>query len=296
MNVCPGFNSSLFIQWECVAAQQAPTTTNMALARQIPECDLNYTQRLNGSCVSSAWSPFEPTFLLSSTQTYFGYPIYEQTACQGNKLLLACPPNMLIHVYAAYYGIQENTLSPSCFPSMNFLPTKCYVPNAFYSINKTCEYQNSCQLRATTNSLGGGDFCPTFSKQLFVQYQCYFKSTLNTTINQCAVNKTMPSICPSSPASGVLSQTWCDGTIMSISCGTKRITIVCAYYGIHPDLSSCNIQSLSNIPVCYYSSSQQTVAATCNSKTSCSLTVLNTFSPDPCYGLDKALFVQWRCS
>jgi len=154
----------------------------------------------------------------------------------------------------------------------------------------------------SANTVVFSDACPNYiQKQLLIQYQCVSSYGLNSTINQCnSVNSTAPLICPavSSGVANSNSQTWCQGSTMNITCNTNQtINIICAYYGLHPALSSsCGISSLSpNIPVCYFKSSLTYVTTTCTNKTTCSMTVDSTNFADPCDGQTKGLYVQWSC-
>ena len=96
-------------------------------------------------------------------------------------------------------------------------------------------------------------------------------------------------------------QTWCENSVMSISClNQQRIRIICAFYGLHPSLSdSCGLSqnmAATGIPVCYFEGSYQIVSSACFNQTSCSINVNTaTFVNDPCESMAKALFVQWSC-
>ena len=82
-----------------------------------------------------------------------------------------CPTGTVIHIYAAYYGIQRAT--QQCDGVNTTEPTACYYKAAFDQINTTCEYRNFCQLDTVAASLATFDACPNYeNKQLFVQYQC----------------------------------------------------------------------------------------------------------------------------
>ena len=176
------------------------------------------------------------------------------------------------------------------------IPAMCYFTNSFDVINATCEYQRICYLRATPTQIGGGDLCPSYLKQLFVQYQCIDSGFLANNVNQCNVNKTaVPSICSSALSKVINQQTWCDGSSASISCSAARtIQIQCAFYGIHPSITACNIGTLQSRPVCFFASSFAQVKTVCDGLSSCSMSNFSMFK-DPCNGLDKALYVQWKC-
>lgn len=276
------------------------STTTAATTTSLPYCANGL---VTGTCKdTSSFSPYVPKSLTNSTQLYFDYPIYQQTVCQNSRILIHCPSDLVIHIYAAYFGIQSYTTTTWCTPvnSSYENPAMCYFQNAFDTINSTCEYQTSCYVYATVNAMSGGDICPDYTKQLTVQYQCVDSRVLSSYINACPVNTVAPSIC-SSTYSGLSTtlnqQTWCDNeNSMSITCDTgKKITILCAFYGVHPALESCNIEYLTYKPVCYFSSSQTTVNSTCNGLNSCSLSNFTSTFKDPCIGIDKALFVQWTC-
>ena len=173
----------------------------------------------------------------------------------------------------------------------------CYYPSVLNQINATCEYQNSCSIRGTSNTFSVADPCPTYSKQLFIQYQCVDYYALNSTINQCSKKAETPHICPPlNKTSNVKEITACDieNAPMSISCKVgEKIEIVCAYYGLHPSITKCILPT--NVPVCYFASSFSNVTSMCTGQQTCSISFLNTFS-DPCNGMDKALYVQYRCN
>ena len=177
------------------------------------------------------------------------------------------------------------------------MPAKCYYPSVFNQINSTCEYQNTCSIRGTSNTFSVADPCPTFSKQLFIQYQCVDYYGLNSTINQCRKNKQVPPICPAiNDTQLVRDATACDAenAPLTLSCKVgEKIEIVCAYYGLHPDIKKCILPT--NVPVCYFASSYNNVTSICTGQQSCSIQFLNTFA-DPCQGMDKALYVRWKCN
>ena len=326
VNACPGYPNMLYVQWQCI--QQLPENNNHLPTQQQQPLSLatEYDQKicqnkieLNSSAASTAdeclsFSPYEPTFISNSSWTYFGYPVYQQLVCQGSRLIILCPLHSVIRIFAAYFGLQLSTKSSTCLSSLSAsildeLPSKCYIPSTLTSIVEHCDSRQSCQLMGTLNE----DFCPSFPKQLFVQYQCIQPSALTVLADKCPrnLNQTQPPpICQTISANnnaGVLSQqqlqsrTWCDGVTMSIVCPIgQTITVVCAFYGLHPSLASvCSaLQALPNVPVCYFASSMRILSNLCNGQASCTISspFLATFMSDPCVGAEKALFVQWLCA
>jgi hypothetical protein len=288
----------LYVQWKCIAPTPTTTSTSTTTTDYGPLCAQGYILPTDTCASSSNYSQYVPQRMASSTSTYFGYPIYEQTICQNGKLILACGASQAIHVYAAYFGIQAYTATSTCTANTTEIPAACYFTNSYDIIRATCEYQNSCYLRATPTQVGGGDLCPSYQKQLYVQYQCFDAAFLNSTVSQCVVSTSVPSICATaSSGSGSYSQVWCDGTTMSITCANaaQNINVQCAFYGIHPSVSSCNIGTLQSRPVCYFASSFTQVKSVCNGLNSCTIGNFSMFK-DPCNGLDKALYVSWTCS
>ena len=305
---CYGFSKALYVQWKCVTRavlNGLVTTTVKPTTPSLPYCPVNY--RPNGTCPNIYPSIYAPPFLNSTTYS-FDYPVYQLVVCQLSKVVLECQAGTVIHIYAAYFGIQYGTYT-SCYAFSIEIPKMCYYPSAFNYIKNTCENYQNCLITGdvydSTSQTGTfKSVCPVYPSQLFIQYQCVDSYALNSTIGNCTTGDfTVPDICPkitSYSANATVNETyWCDGSTMTISCPlpTQLITIFCAYYGLHPSVTVCNVQSYSDIPVCYFESSLSTVNATCSGTNSCSLDVsLDTFSYDPCENLNKVLYVQWSCN
>lgn len=302
VNPCPGYQNMLFVQWECLSMDATSSSIDLTTTKSVEKTTLGAlaATSMNVTCdLEPEFSTYEPKFITTSALTYFGYPIYQQLVCQGSRLILVCPSDLVIHVLAGYYGIQSATRSSTCTSSNVEIPAKCYIPDAFEVINGTCEAKTTCQLKATSNALTNGeDFCPSYQKQLFIQYQCVNEQVLSTSIGKCSSGaKRVPGICKRPATNDTLEATWCDGATMSIVCPSSRtISIQCAFYGIHPSVDACNVQSLPSKPVCYYASSLPILRSICDDQPSCSLDSFSlTFNRDPCSGHEKALYVQWRC-
>ena len=130
---------------------------------------------LNGTCPDSTFSPFEPQLLENSTMTFYGYPIYQEIACESSIIVLKCPLDLVLHIYAGYYGIQSQTSTDTCLTYKKvvdetwIVPTVAYATGAINRIYSACEYKNMCSLLATINNLGGLDLFPRVGKQLLVQ-------------------------------------------------------------------------------------------------------------------------------
>jgi hypothetical protein len=347
-NPCPGYAKILLVQWECideslvhhVGAQNELlfASPNDGESPRLPLCELDQ------AIYCPETSPYVPKFLSNSTSHSIGYPIFEHILCSSGKLVLACPSNLVIHIYGAYYGIQHETSLSQCLITKSNnnntqnaaeMPKMCFFSNTLSKIQTLCENRASCLIEANVNKLG--DPCPRMSKQLFVQYQCMHKQDLNQLKEKCFENKEensngemskledrkIPFVCPliqnsrnDSENNVIQERTWCDGSTMNIQCGpssnettlnndeslmiinstsNNRIEILCAFYGIHTSLTSCNIQNLANPPICYSQSSFELVAQTCNNQTVCTIDSFTTTFSDSCLGFDKALYVQWRC-
>lgn len=123
---------------------------------------------------------------------------------------------------------------------------------------------------------------------------------LNTSIIQCPINQNISPICPPKTDPSILDQTWCDGdgqtAIIRCDDESQLIEIVCAFYGIDATITcASSIPNPTNQPKCYFNSSSDLVYSMCNQKNSCVIEDFPTTFDDACYGLKKALYVQWRC-
>ena len=197
----------------------------------------------------------------------------------------------------AYYGIQANTMT-SCNEVSGELPAANYYPSIFATVNLTCEYKNTCTIKATTNAFQVAEaWSNPYNEQLLVQYQCVDAYGLNSTIDQCNQKKNVPTICPSlSTDVSLLEATACDtdNAPLNLTCPSgQTINVECAYYGLHPSITGCVLPA-NDVPVCYFASSFNNVTSICQGQQACSITFLNTFA-DPCNDMDKALYVQYKC-
>ncbi|RNA41243.1 rhamnose-binding lectin-like [Brachionus plicatilis] len=296
-NACQGFQNILLIQWECVSNEQTTLQPHTTLTT-LPTCSTR--PFINASC-DSTHSPYVPQPLTNSTLTHFSYPIYQQIVCQGSTLVLVCPSDLVIHIYSAYFGIQEPTRSTFCTNSeVKEMPAMMYSIESFNTVFLNCQSKNFCQLKASVNSLGGADLNREIGKQLVVQYQCVDPYVLENQISKCGLDLEVDEICPKIESYGQVAHedVWCDEDQLNITCELgKKIEILCAFYGIHPSISKCDIANLPFRPVCYFNSSFSKLKDLCDSKEVCSVDVINSalLNHDPCNGLKKAIFVQWKC-
>lgn len=170
-----GYPNMLLVQWQCSSTTSTTTVTTTQVittaSNSLFQC--NNTFIASGQCPDmTTFSPFEPNFLQNSTITSFGFPIFQEIICQNSIVVLKCPTNFVIHIYAAYYGIQAQTLTQTCSNYSSVpVPTMCYVSDAFNTMNLTCEYKNMCQLKVTSANLGGPDLYPSIGKQLLIQVE-----------------------------------------------------------------------------------------------------------------------------
>lgn len=160
-------------------------TTTTSYINNLPVCEVNFDPI--GTCTRPD-SPYVPDL---NAEEYYGYPIYQQTVCSGSQsksletlkqqlesinpalylVNIFCPTSLVIHIYAAYYGIQHRT--QLCNSLNRTEPTACYYKSAFDFIETTCEYKSYCKLETVSAGLSSSDPCPGYDyKQLFVQYQC----------------------------------------------------------------------------------------------------------------------------
>ncbi len=284
-----------FVQWECLNKNSI-----MRMAKNTNNTQKSAVYCKNRSSTIAPYlphgkcpivSPHEPTFLTTSATTSFEYSVYELVTCQGGNVVLLCPQGLVINIYAAYYGIQKNTLT-SCNEYLSEIPSKCYYPSTFKNVMAVCENQKTCQIKASSSFFEFIDPCSGFPKQLFIQYQCVSSYALSLIVSKCPKKAEIPLIC--SRKSDILEKTWCsaDNSEIDIICSfNQTIEIVCAFYGLHPSITDCYLPAHS--PVCFFESSFITIQNVCNGLQMC--TVNLTSLPDPCNGMDKGLYVQWKC-
>ena len=91
--------SSLFVQWECVIPSELTTTAPTTTIPSLPYCP----ETPSGTCQTELGSPIEPEFLNNSTLTSYDYPIYEQVICNGAKMAILCPTDLVIHIYSGIF-------------------------------------------------------------------------------------------------------------------------------------------------------------------------------------------------
>ena len=64
-------------------------------------------------CPSASF--YMPSFLNLENSFYNGFPVMQEIACYGSKIILNCPQKHFIHLLSAYYGIQAKTVIYSIF-------------------------------------------------------------------------------------------------------------------------------------------------------------------------------------
>ncbi|XP_046391583.1 uncharacterized protein LOC124159717 [Ischnura elegans] len=126
---------------------------------------------------------------------------YQRAGCEGEQVILRCPPGTSISVQVAQYGrppvtspshhsiVSSSTLykPPPLCPGGNAPPnhavnTTCHWPSALqYSLLQTvveaCQKKPHCKFQVTAKALGGAaaaveDICPGSSKFVEVAYKC----------------------------------------------------------------------------------------------------------------------------
>jgi len=296
LNACDGYTSTLFVKWECV--RQIIIDNNQAITMNTENnneyCLNDDSLLLLGNC--SKISRYEPEFLTSTSLSNFDYPIFEKIICSGGKSVIKCLNSHIIRIFSAYYGIQMKTQTNCIQQSANEVPTKCYYPSVYIKVSQICEFQNECEIKATSSFFNNTDICPT-SKQFIVQYQCVKNYALRnaiTKLGKCFKNNEIPLICPEhiQKDSQIHQNTYCsinDGSV-NLNCQQNQtIEVICSFYGQHPSIKECTIQK--ETPVCYFDSVFKTIKKTCNGIQSCSIQLSSLQS---CIGL-KIFHIKWKC-
>lgn len=165
----------LYVQWTCGSSSQTLSTVATPTTTSSTGKTCGNLTKIIDSCPDTSFSPYEPSFLTNSTVTFFGYPIYQEIACEGSTIALKCPTNMVLHIYAGYFGIQNQTSTETCLiynkvvDDILTMPTMAYITEALKTIYSLCEEYNRCSLLATSYLDGGAELYPTVGKQLLVQ-------------------------------------------------------------------------------------------------------------------------------
>jgi hypothetical protein len=286
----------LYVQWECVASKLKSPMITKTNNEQLDSCIYNSSYSLVGTCPT--FSRYEPEFLTSPISSSFGFPIYEKLTCNRGKVVIKCLNSFVIHILSAYFGVQIKAQNTSCNnqQSLEEILTKCFYPNAYTKIAQICEHKNECEIKATPYFFNTQDICPTYTKQLIVQYQCLSSSALNTIKNKCSLNNEMTFVCPefSQKDHKVNQNTWCsvnNGSIIIKCKQNQTIDVNCSFYGLHPSIKECSTSK--NSPICYFDNSIRILKKTCNGLQSCSIQFAS--FADPCVGLDKIFHIQWLC-
>ena len=242
------------------------------------------------SSICTTISSYQPSFEYSF---YFGYPILQIIGCNNAKIVLNCPQNHFLNIYSAYYGIQSQTQTLCTLSSSINSPSVCFRSDSFNLIYSLCQNKTSCYLYS--NRAYFGDPCTGFdNKQLLVQYQCVDKLTL-ARLNSCPKITKVNSECPSLTSPFQYQQTWCDFTKITLTClNNKILKILCAVYGIDPNIRSCGLYYTGSPTSCNSFSTLNKIREACNNKINCSLNInlLNNICPK---SYAPILIIQYEC-
>jgi len=146
----------------------------------------------------------------------------------------------------------------------------CYRRSSLDKIIQLCENNQTCVIQATTNYFG--DPCLGVSnEQMFIQYQCFDKSTLSQ-LNSCNTSRTPSYVCNAiTNSSSQFQQQWCEPSIAQITCPiNKVINILCGYYGIDINFKCSNGFYTGSPDACWGIDSYQSIISSCQKKRTCS--------------------------
>jgi hypothetical protein len=272
------------------------TQTTSIQQTTIPICIDTSIGLLIKNTTCSNTSPYQPSFLNKQTMFNFDYPIQQLITCNTGKIILNCPTNLYLNIHSAYYGIQQNTLT-SCSKSSSInnltYPSICYRSDTYDTVYSLCQNKTNCYLYADKSYFG--DPCPGFdNEQLFIQYQCVDLITL-TKITNCPKITKIDSICPNLTSSSQIQRIWCDFNKISITCTIGRfINILCAVYGIDPNIRTCGFYYSGAPTSCNSYDTLVNIKFLCNYKNKCSFnyTFINNLCPED---YAPILIVQYEC-
>lgn len=255
--------TDMFTSREVFTTSTSMTTTKLNCANKTEQLEVKYNQTCPNNTI------YYPSYLQTSTAYNYGYPIMQTIVCYGAVLELACPSGQLLHVYAAYYGIQDATNTRQCSSSDVF--NTCFGKYGLDFVKGTCESQPICALNVL-DSYFGEPCVGLDNRQLFVQYQCVDVAAA-AGLKKCPSNVQVPSICAQSKSqTGLLYQNYsCEPDTVYVTCpANQSIRILCAFYGVDANVRCKGRYYAPDLQTCYSSSSYAKVAAQCNGKSSCS--------------------------
>jgi hypothetical protein len=306
---CTSSSKLTLVQYKCVdpSASSQTTTPSPPVTLDPNECT-QYIQP-NGTCPTS--SPHLPMFLNGSLQVSYEYPLLQTIVCDESTVVLVCPANQVIHIYAGYYGIQSQT-ETQCKQTTTERPFMCSRISSLTMIHSMCEREQTCSIEVNGNSFNGGNpadvLCSNYERQLLLQYQCVDDYTLES--GSGVIKSCLPSIpttidlaiCESIEKNYNIQQNIvCDGDDLMIKCPQgRKISILCSFYGINPSFSeyTCDpfINTQSDI-ICYFKNPSYLISNCINNE--CLISgqpdFTNVFG-EPCLsGVKKMLFLQWKC-
>lgn len=219
--------------------------------------------------------------------------------CGGNTLNIDCGLGR-INIINIFYGRKTTSVCglTDCVNSGIPLSTcttavannlNCSSSNAIIAIKNVCNGQMKCSI-AITNTALNGDPCGGTYKYAIANYTCY---------NPPAIN-----------ASNVTTAIVCEGSYLTLNCGSNRINVTKVFFGrmtnticgytdcVNSGLPGglCSIAVNNNLNCSASSVALTTIKNSCNNKEMCAiLSGFIAFGTDPCTGTYKYGTITYDC-
>ncbi|OWF37651.1 uncharacterized protein LOC110467191 isoform X1 [Mizuhopecten yessoensis] len=234
------------------------------------------------TCISIPWYGVESSGYLTSTLFTF-----ENSACDGEKLHLNCPPSTMITIQSAEYGRKvpsyqmcprndkaEDSSAVGDFGGHMLFQkenTNCLATTSFRVLLDRCQNQRKCVVEASTDTFRQ-DPCPRTSKYLKVSYKCNPDNFTNQTV--------------------------CQGDQLTITCQkSTRIVIYSALFGrTSQDNLQCSSGTSTAYADCRSRTAVQEIMSRCHGRKRCAVEAEEYVFGNPCPpGIPKYLNVVYTC-
>ncbi|XP_071314363.1 protein eva-1 homolog C isoform X2 [Trachinotus anak] len=196
-------------------------------------------------------------------------------ACEGDMLIIECPPRTSVAVLSAFYGrrVPNQHLCPSANTNTTVEEdTACTSPVAIEKVLSECQDRRSCHI-PVLSPVFGQDPCPLTSKYLLVSYKCRPEHHRTRLV--------------------------CENERLRLTC--KNDTVLAIYSATFGHLlhgsPHCPLEPASQTDMeCLSPSALRKVSRRCHGRANCSVLADTQTFGDPCFpGTRKHLRVSFTC-
>ncbi|XP_071850390.1 uncharacterized protein [Apostichopus japonicus] len=220
--------------------------------------------------------------------------------CENDDIVLSCAAETgTITITNVFYGRMNND---RCMGTNSGTTTTCISDTAQNAVEMVCNRKEECTFLVNNANLGESDPCQGVFKMITVDFICEDPCSCVSCpkpqfcedgVCVCPNGYQPPDCNPLLPP--IITSIACEGDTLSISCGTRKISILRAVYGREHD-DECSGRNSDTTTDCVAAASMSTVVAMCQDMMSCFVTASSgVFGGDPCSGVFKYLEVEYSC-